>query len=164
MGLRIPFQQKIGAGLTIEHFDEKVKAGLLRHVGLTESMQLIAAGVGWRLDRTDDNVDPVIACDKVTTPDLTIEPGMALGVNQIGRGFVGGEEVITLVFRAAVGEPNPRDRILIQGSPTVDTTIDKGINGDIATCAIVVNAIPTVVGAAPGLRTMADIGLISCVA
>src|SRR4051795_3814575 len=35
---RLPFQQKIGAGLTREQFMEKVKAGTVRHVGLAESI------------------------------------------------------------------------------------------------------------------------------
>jgi len=72
--------------------------------------------------------------------------------------------VITLVFRAAIGEPEPCDRILIEGTPDIDMTIKEGINGDIATCAIVVNAIPAVIKAPAGLRTMADIEPISCFA
>ena len=33
---RLPFQQKIGAGLTTEQFQKKVDDGSVRHVGLTE--------------------------------------------------------------------------------------------------------------------------------
>ena len=33
---RLPFQKKIGSGLTVEQFQDKVKAGTVRHVGLTE--------------------------------------------------------------------------------------------------------------------------------
>ncbi len=158
---RVPFQEKIGAGLTVEAFEERVREGNLRHVGLTESMHLIASGFGWKLEKTEDTVEPVIASQRVVTEKRTIEPGKALGVNQIGRAYVDHEEMITLVFKATIGEPNPRDRIIIQGSPDIDMTIRKGINGDTATCAIVVNAIPVVIQAPPGLRTMADISPIS---
>lgn len=158
---RVPFQKKIGAGLTVHQFEEKVKEGNLRHVGLTESMHLIASGIGWRLDKTEDIVEPVIASRSLTTDNWTIEPGKVLGVSQIGRGYLGNEEVITLVFRAAIGEPHPRDRILIKGTPDIDVAIKEGINGDTATCAIVVNAIPVVVQAQAGLRTMGDISPIS---
>ena len=41
-------------------------------------------------------------------------------------------------------------------------TIKNGVNGDIATCAITMNAIPIVINAKPGLRTMADVEPISC--
>jgi len=158
---RVPFQRKIGAGLTVQEFEQRAKAGILRHVGLTESIHLIASGVGWNLDRTEDIVNPVVASAAVTTDALTIEPGDVLGVNQIGSGYLDGEEVISLVFRAAIGEPHPHDRIVIKGVPHIDIAISDGVNGDIATCAIVVNAIPVVIEAPPGLRTMADINPIS---
>ena len=45
---RIPFQQKIGAGLTPAEFEAKRKAGTLRHVGLPESVDFIAARFGWK--------------------------------------------------------------------------------------------------------------------
>ena len=92
---------------------------------------------------------------------LAIERGKALGVSQIGRGYVGDKELITLVFRATIGEPEPRDRIVIQGTPSIDMAIENGVNGDTATCAIIVNAIPVVIQAPAGLRTMADINPIS---
>jgi 4-hydroxy-tetrahydrodipicolinate reductase len=158
---RIPFQKKIGAGLTVEQFNDKVKEGTLRHVGLTESIHMIGHKIGWKLDKTEDIINPVIATDKVTTADLTIEPGKVTGVNQIGRGYVKSKEVITLVFKATIGEPDPHDRIIIEGTPDIDMTIKDGINGDIATCAITTNAIPAVIKAPAGLRTMSNIETIS---
>jgi 4-hydroxy-tetrahydrodipicolinate reductase len=158
---RLPFQEKIGAGLSEQEFKSRVKQGSLRHVGLTESMHLIASRLGWILDRTEDVVDPVLASKQVVTGNRTIESGKALGVNQTGRAYIDSKEVITLIFRASIGEPDPRDRILIRGNPDIDMAISQGVNGDTATCAIIVNAIPTVIQAQPGLRTMADISPIS---
>lgn len=159
---RIPFQQKIGAGLTIEQFRKKEKEGTLRHVGLTESIHMIATRLGWKLDKTEDIINPVIAQEKITAGKIVIEKGNALGVEQIGRGYKDGKELVTLIFKASIGEENPRDRIVIEGEPSIDSTINGGVNGDIATCAITVNAIPNVINAKPGLRTMADIEPISC--
>ena len=146
----------------MEAFQTKAKEGILRHVGLTESIHLIASGLGWTLDRTEDILSPVKAASRITTEHLIIEPGQASGVSQIGRGYRNGEEVITLNFRASVGEPNPLERIVIEGSPRIDLTITDGVNGDVATCAIMTNAIPVVVEAEPGLRTMADVRPIAC--
>ena len=154
---RIPFQRKIGAGLTLEEFEEKKRAGTLRHVGLTESMHMLATQFGWTLDRTDDIIEPVIAAERWVGEAMTVEPGMALGVLQTGRGFRDGAEVISLVFRASVGERDPYDRIVIKGTPTIDSKIAGGVHGDVATCAITVNAIRSVLDAKPGLRTMADV-------
>ncbi len=155
---RIPFQKKIGAGLTPEEFQSRVDKRTLRHVGLTESLHMIAARLGWDLDRTEDVVEPVLA-ERET---MGIPAGRALGVNQIGRGFRAGIEVLTLVFHSTIGQPNPRDRIQISGTPELEVVIPGGVNGDIGTCAITTNAIPPVVRAAPGLRTMADIEVIGC--
>jgi 4-hydroxy-tetrahydrodipicolinate reductase len=48
---RVPFQQKIGAGLTREQFEQQVKTGAVRHVGFTESIQMIGDAMGWTLTR-----------------------------------------------------------------------------------------------------------------
>lgn len=161
---RIPFQKKIGAGLTLEQFDQKIADGSLRHVGLTESMHLIAAKLGWKLDHTEDNISPIVAEQDVKTEYLDIKKGMALGVQQIGRAVAGDKELIRMVFRAAIGEPETKDRIIIDGSPAIDSCIKGGVNGDVATCAILINSIPVTVNARPGLRTMADIEPVSCFA
>jgi 4-hydroxy-tetrahydrodipicolinate reductase len=159
---RIPFQKKIGAGLSPDEFAELVDMGTLRHVGLTESMHMIASALGWDLEKTEDIIEPVIADKDTETKAMTVPKGYARGVAQTGRAWMDGKEVISLIFKAAVGEPDPRDRIYMEGTPPIDSTIKGGVNGDIATCAITVNAIQAVVKARPGLRTMADISPISC--
>ena len=154
---RIPFQQKIGAGLSPQEFQHKFAAGTVRHVGLAESVRMISACVGWKLDQFTESLDPILATARVTTGYRPVEAGMVCGVEQFGRGWVGGREVITLHFRAAVGEPESLDAIEIQGEPSFQSTIRGGINGDIATCAIIVNAIRAIQQATPGLKSMLDL-------
>ena len=154
---RIPFQQKIGAGLTLEEFEAKRQTGTLRHVGLIESVQMIAARMGWKLDKTEDILTPVVAEREISTGYVPIKAGMAAGVRQIGKGYVGGAELIMLEFVAAVGQADPADTVQIIGDPPIKSIIPGGVNGDVATCAITVNAIKSIVTAQPGLRTMADI-------
>lgn len=158
---RIPFQQKIGAGLSLEAFDDKKAAGTLRHVGLTESMQMIAKRMGWQLERTEDVISPVVAEAPIETEAMTIPAGHAAGVRQIGRAFVGEEVKIELQFQAAVGEPESYDEIIISGRPEIRSRIAGGVNGDIATGAITINAIPRVLEASPGLKTMMEISPVS---
>jgi len=154
---RIPFQQKIGAGLTRAQFAAKKAAGTLRHVGLTESMHLIAAGMGWNVSRTTETLRPVIARRKIAGGYVPIAPGMASGVEQIGRAWVGRRLVIRLEFRAAIGEPDPRDEIEITGLPNLRSVIPGGVNGDIATTAVILNTLPRLMKAGPGLKTMLDV-------
>ena len=158
---RVPFQRKIGAGLSLEEFEEKKKRGDLRHVGLTESMQMIASRIGWKLDRIEDLISPVVAETRIDTESMSIEAGLAAGVQQIGRGFVGNIEKITLTFRASVGEPSPEDTVELLGIPHIVSTIQGGVHGDVATCAITLNAVGQVLRAEPGLRTMVDLAPVS---
>lgn len=158
---RLPFQKKIGAGLTLEEFEKRRQDGSLRHVGLTESMQFIAHRMGWKLTKTEDIIEPVIAEHDLETMDLHIKKGQARGVRQVGNAYVDDLVVINLVFQATVGEPESYDEVIIKGNPNIISRIPGGINGDVATCAIVLNAIPQVLRAKDGLQTMGDIPLVS---
>lgn len=75
----------------------------------------------------------------------------------MGRGFKNGNEVITLTFKAAVGEPESYDRIRLEGEPKLESIFPNGAPGDVATGAITANAIPIVLKSRPGLLTMADL-------
>ena len=154
---RVPFQQKIGAGLTRAEFRARKRTGTLRHVGLPESIDLIAYGMGWKLTEVTETLRAVVAHRRITSGHKPIEEGMTCGVEQIGKGFIGKREAIRLHFRAAVGEPESFDSVEIRGEPNVWSVIEGGINGDIATCAVVLNALDPVRRAEPGLRSMLDI-------
>jgi len=154
---RVPFQQKIGAGLTLKAFRAKARAGTLRHVGLIESVHMVAAALGVNLTKTTERLRPIIATRAIKTGYMPIAKGMAAGVEQIGKGYVGRRVVIELQFRAAVGEPDPHDTVEIQGSPSITSTVPGGVNGDVATCAITLNAVESILRARPGLVTMLDL-------
>ena len=153
---RLPFQQKIGAGLTREQFLDKVKAGTVRHVGLAESIAMIADAMGWKLDRVTDEISPKIADKKVSSQFLTVEPGFVCGIIQDGIGYRKGEPIITLHMEAYLGAPESYDAVRITGNPPLAMKIAGGVHGDVATAAITVNSIPKILQAAPGLRTMRD--------
>ena len=159
---RVPFQQKIGAGLTVDAFEAKRREGRLRHVGLRESVDHLAAALNWVLDEVKETLAPVIAEHVVTSGYTRIEPGMAAGVEQVALGFRENQPVITLRFRAAVGEAESFDAIQIRGVPDFRSVIPGGINGDIATCAVVLNAMYRIVQAQPGLTTMIDLPAVTC--
>ena len=154
---REAFQHKIGAGLTVAEFEQRVTTGNFGHAGLTASMELLAAGLGWSLDDTSVTIEPVLAQTALRTKFLTIQVGAVAGVRQVGRGRVGGREALTLTFQAAVGEPRSFDTIRIAGEPPLELTFPGGVPGDAATGAITVNALPHVMQAPPGLLTMANL-------
>ena len=159
---RLPFQKKIGAGCTPKEFQELVDEGTLRHVGLPESIAMIAAGLGWELEEVTEEIMPVMAEEEVSSQYLTVKRGQVAGVRQVGRGIVRGREAITMEFQAYIGAPQSYDAVEIKGTPNMNVVIKGGTHGDVATAAIVVNAASRVVEAPPGLLTMKDMPLVMC--
>jgi 4-hydroxy-tetrahydrodipicolinate reductase len=156
---RLPFQQKIGAGLTTEQFQKKVDDGSVRHVGLTESIAMIADALGWTLDRITDEIQPKLATVTISSEFLAVDPGYVCGIIQDGVGYRKGEPVIRLHMEAYLGSPETYDSVDIQGSPDLSMKVAGGIHGDVATASIAVNSIPKVLQAPPGLHTMRDLAL-----
>jgi 2,4-diaminopentanoate dehydrogenase len=158
---RCPFQQKIGAGCTLEKFKELAATGVLRHVGLTESIAMIAAGLGWQLDDITDRIEPVVAQTAIETNCVMVAAGQVAGVRQLGRGTWQGRELIALDFVAAVGNPESYDAVYLTGEPDLEVTIKGGTHGDIATAAMMVNTARRAVEAPAGLLTMKDLPVVS---
>jgi len=154
---RIPFQKKIGVGLDDAQFAVRVKDGSLRHVGLGESLHFLAHYAGLRIERWEEDIEPVHAERDLVSGLGPVAKGRVSGVRQIARGYCDERVAIHLEFKASIGEHAPHDRIVIDGEPRIDMTIAGGVHGDIATSAIVLNAVPRVLAAAPGLHTMATI-------
>jgi len=158
---RGPFQKKIGAGCTLEEFTKLKDAGTIKHVGLPESVAMIADGLGWKIDKIVETIEPIIAKNEIRTEFVAVKPGQAAGVRQVAKGIHAGEELITLEFEASVGAPESYDGVYITGVPNMEAIIKGGTHGDIATAAIVVNSVHRVIEASPGLLTMKDLPVVS---
>jgi 2,4-diaminopentanoate dehydrogenase len=156
---RLPFQKKIGAGLTREEFQAKVDDASVRHVGLAESITMIADALGWKLDKVTDEIRPKMAEKEVSSQFLTVPPGKVCGLIQDGVGYRKGVPIIKLHMEAYLGAPESYDAVRITGNPPLQMKLAGGVHGDVATASITVNSIPKVIAAPPGLRTMRDITL-----
>jgi 4-hydroxy-tetrahydrodipicolinate reductase len=156
---RLPLQKKIGAGMTPEEFRAQVSAGVIKHHGLPESIAMVADGLGFELDDISETIEPVIAAEPVKTEFLEVAPGQVAGVHQIARGTDGGKEKIYMELKMFVGATAPADSIELKGEPNLALTIPGGTHGDVATAAVVVNAIPSILAAQSGLRTARDLPL-----
>jgi hypothetical protein len=154
---RLPLQKKIGAGLSQVEFQRKVAEGTIKHVGLPESVGLIALAMGWKLGEIQERITPVVAEIPVESEFIKASTGDVAGVRQVAKGILGGQELVVLDLRMYVGARNPHDSILIDGTPPVDMTIRGGVHGDRATPAVVVNCLPKIDQLQPGLRTMIDL-------
>jgi hypothetical protein len=154
---RLTFQQKIGTGLSLEQFHREVERGSIRHVGLAESISMIADALGWHLESITDEVKPKIADKTVASEFLAVDPGYVSGIIQDGVGYRHETPVITMHMEAYLGAPESYDEVQIEGVPHLSLKIPGGVPGDIATASIVVNSIPKVLAARPGLQTMKDL-------
>lgn len=160
---RVPFQAKVGVGLDLAEFERRSKDGSLRHVGLGESLHFLAHFLGWRIERWEETLVPVVAERELASALGPVRVGAARGVRQEARAWVDGRVAIELVFQAALGEPEPRDRFVVEGEPPLEVLVPGGVHGDTATSALVLNVIRPLLGAEPGLHTMASLPLQGCV-
>jgi 4-hydroxy-tetrahydrodipicolinate reductase len=154
---RLPLQKKIGAGMTAEEFREQVSAGVIKHHGLPESIAMVADGLGFALDDISETIEPVIAREAVKTQFLEVAAGRVAGVHQIARGIAAGRDKIFMELQMYVGAKQPADTVELRGEPNITLTIPGGTHGDIATAAVAVNAIPPILAAPAGLRTVRDL-------
>ena len=154
---RLPLQRKIGAGLTLTEFNSQVSAGVIKHVGLPESVGLIALAMGWKVGEIQERITPIVAEKDLSSGSLKVPTGTVAGIRQVAKGILAGQELVVLDLRMYLNAQNPHDSILIEGIPPVDVTIRGGVHGDQATPAIIVNSIPKLLSLKPGLRTMIDL-------
>jgi len=149
--------QRIGAGLTQLQFRDHIADSSKRHVGLTESIQMLASSIGWKLDRIEEKIEPVLADEWVRAAHITVAPGQVTGLRQVARGIVGGQETLTLDWQTYVGAHETYDSIEIEGQPQIKLRIPGGLHGDQAAAALVLHALQTTVTSVPGLITVTEI-------
>ena len=155
---RIQLQRKAGLGLSVAGFQQGASAGVVGHVGLRESVLMIADTLGWRLDDVAETLEPVIARERRKTEYFSVERGYAVGLRQAACGLVSGQEVIRLDLEMSLGAKNPRDVIEIDARPPVHLTIPGGIHGDVATASIIANCLPAIARSRMvGLLSMRDL-------
>ncbi|MFW9924549.1 MAG: Gfo/Idh/MocA family oxidoreductase [Candidatus Thorarchaeota archaeon] len=156
---RIPFQKKIGTGLSVEEFKRKIsEKEITGHVGLEESMQMISAALGLECDEIVE-IPPIakITEKEIDGPYGKVPKGYVCGLQSQGIAKKNGKEMIILDFIAYAGDHEEFDSVEIEGIPGIKQIIKGGVHGDVGTASMVVNLIPKVVEANPGLLTMKDL-------
>ncbi len=154
---RIRLQRKVGVGLSVQGFQRGAADGSIGHVGLRESAFMIADTLGWRLDEVSESLEPVVAQKRRKTEYFLVEKGDVAGLRQSAHGLMSGQEVVRLELEISLGAENPHDSIEIEGHPPIKMNIPGGLQGDLATAAIMANCLPTVAWSRTvGLLSMRD--------
>lgn len=152
-------QKNIGIGLSPHEFKKGVKSGALPlHIGLPESLAMLAQGLGWSIDEVKETRTPVLAQKSLPIPGYkTIEKGKVIGFNHRCYGFHKGKWKILL---EELGNVDPKldykNSILIEGIPSLTEIINVPM-GHLTTTSHAVNVIPKVLQASPGLLSMKDL-------
>ncbi len=154
---RQPLQAKIGSGMTSDEFHAQVKAGVIKHHGLPESVAMVADGLGLDVAKIEEVIEPVIAKERVKTDYFDVPAGKVVGVRQVAHGIsAAGKVNVDLKLEMYLGAPDSVDTVSIKGTPDLTLTVPGGTHGDLATAAITVNCIPALFEMKPGLRTSKD--------
>jgi 4-hydroxy-tetrahydrodipicolinate reductase len=159
---RIPFQKKIGAGMTKDEFRKAIDSGKITgHVGLEQSIQMISDSLGWEIDEIKvDQPEAVILDHDVKSDAIEVPKGFNAGTKQMAYGVVDGVAKITMDFRAYIGAPEEFDSVNIEGVPPIHQKISPCVHGDHGTIAMTTNMIPHVINSGAGLKTMVDLPVV----
>ncbi|MBV7271544.1 NADP-binding protein [Clostridium sp. PL3] len=151
-----------GVGATVEEFEKGVKDGTLAgHVGFAESVRMIGDAIGWKVEKFEQQMKPIVTSIDRKSPYGFSKAGDVAGVNMTGQGWVDGEVKIDMIHPQQI-EPEMEgtetgDYITIKGTPDIHMANKPEVEGGIGTIAMCVNMIPHVINADPGLKTMIDL-------
>ncbi len=148
-------QIKVGAGLDVDEFHARARAGDLGHVGLPESAELLCHALGWGAPRIVQSLEPVVAHTKVETPFVNVEKGAVAGQDQRLTATTDCG-IVEIELKMFLGAPDPRDEIWLDAEPPIHCLLEGGVAGDLATVATLLNAASGIAALSPGLRTVVD--------
>lgn len=151
-----------GVGLSPAEYETKHAAGeIAGHVGFKESVGMMSRALGWKIDRFDQQMSPIITAVDRKSPFGFAKAGNVTGIDMRSQGYQNGRLMIEMShpqqIEPQLGGVHTGDYIDISGTPPVHLAIQPEIDGGIGTIAICVNMIPHVINARPGLKTMIDL-------
>jgi hypothetical protein len=161
------FGPRVRASLGIDITPEAFRAGIedgsvVGHAGFPESLRILASSMGRTLDRIEVVSEPILADRPITLPDgSVVAEGRTAGADQRATGFFAGqpwlEISMTLHVDPAVAGLTPTDRIELTGKHGLRVTVDPGCRALLSTAAMLVNGLPRVIAAAPGVHRPGDL-------
>jgi hypothetical protein len=153
---RYQLQKKVGAGMSVAEVKKMIRQNLIGHVGLSESVAMIAAGLGWKLEDIREKFDPVIADHAVSSDHIHIYPGQVRGMWMRADGYVAGKKRIELDLLMAF-DADTFDEVIIDGTPPLLIRTKSGFPGEASTIGMLVNCARIAPTLEPGMRTMLDV-------
>lgn len=161
---RLPLQRKAGLGMDPAEFRRLADEHRIGHVGLVESVAYLAGRLGLAIAAIEESLEPVVADAPFDWEGRPYPAGRVVGFEHQARGLVdraaGAPAPLEFFLRMSYHQDDPRDRVVLRGTPDVDVTIRPCIAGDPATAAVLVHLAARTPGAPPGLRLAHELGLL----
>lgn len=162
--------EHVGYGLTPEEFRRRLEDGrIVGHMGAPESLVQIAEHLDLEIDEITESWDLETAPFEVDSGDPTLgtlPPGRVIGITQKARAWHSGAEIVTtslaMYYQPARFGLVEEDRIEIEGAMPVKMSIKPAMQSLFGAANILVNTIPAVVEARPGLLTALDLPTGGC--
>ncbi|MBI4516820.1 MAG: diacylglycerol kinase [Deltaproteobacteria bacterium] len=165
----------MGFGKPLEDMPLLLTPGTLEF-GWGGTIRLLADGLGVTLDDITAGYEKCPAVKPLRVCGRTVEPGTMAALRFEVRGIVGGRPAIVVEHVTRLDDDlaphwprgNGSYRVMIKGFPSLrcefefeDERGDHAVGGVILTATRIVNAVPAVCTAAPGLLSMLDLPLIT---
>lgn len=152
----------LGFGMTVDEFKET--RTIIDQMPSLPQIDLIADALGWKLDELKRASEPIIAKKGFRMPSgFEVTPGKVCGTKLLYEGIKDGETVITASWGMMIGlEEEGLEEIRtihIEGKPNIEVSYKLGTT-NIVTWARIVNTIPQVIEARPGLLTVRDLPVV----
>ncbi len=154
---RLPLQKKVGSGLDPDEFRRLFRENKMGHVGLVESLALVAHCLEWQIGEIHETCEPMIAPHDITTEFLSVPKGLTCGIHHRAEAATADGKAIVLDLKMYLDAEDPRDEVRVTGDPPIHAVLKGGVHGDRATVAALVNTAARILDAAPGLRLMTDL-------
>lgn len=151
-----------GIGITVEEFNKRKADGTMAgHVGFAESTMMICDALGWEWEEFGQDMEPIVTDVDRKSPYGFAKAGDVAGVAMKGWVNINGERKIDMDHPQQI-EPeqvgiDTGDYVILDSVPPVNMANKPEIEGGIGTMAMIMNCIPHLINADPGLKTMIDI-------
>lgn len=164
----------MGFGAPLDHTPLLLTPGTLSFAW-GGTVRLLAEGLGVTLDRIDETYEKRPAVRPIPVCGRTVEPGTMAALRFEVQGIVGGRPAIVVEHVTRLDDALAPDwpvgngsyRVVITGVPSIRCEFEMAENGDhavggvVVTATRLVNAIPAVCQARPGLLSALDLPLIT---
>jgi 4-hydroxy-tetrahydrodipicolinate reductase len=146
-----------GLGMTVDAFCKAADEGNVGFPALLDSVSLMAARLGWQPDKIVETIEPIRAAKRRETGATIVETGRVVGIRQLARAYRSGAEILGVNVIALLGAADPHDAITVRGRPNISARIEGGIPSHEAIAALMVQTLPAVAAARPGLLSVTDL-------